>query len=116
VSTDRAFVMRGTIAIPIGHAVECFILSRDIGTFSKDIKAYPDEPLLRDLQTGIYYGRPWHLAPGELKPQSIPRTTDPAEGVAVVERFAGRVKVCIVTTDGDHAQTTLVIDMGPTLT
>ena len=119
-STDRTFTMLGAMPIPVGHPVECFILARDNGIFKKDIAAVPDEPLVRDLETGIYYGRLWQFAPGISAPTGTPRTTDPAPDVAVVERFTGRVKACLVLTAGatqhQHAETTLVIDIGPTLT
>lgn len=119
-STDRTITMLGAIAIPVGHPVECFILSRDRGIFSKDIGPVPSEPLVRDLQTGIYYGRHWHFSPGAGTAVGTPRTSDPAKDVGIAERFTGRVKMCLVMTDGitqhQHAETTLVIDTGPTLT
>jgi hypothetical protein len=120
VSADRVLTMLGAIAIPIGHPVECFVLSRDLGVFQKDVQPVPSEPLVRDLQTGVYYGRHWHFSPGPGAATGTPRTSDPAEGVGVVERFTGRVKACLVSTDGvtqhQHAETTLVIDTGPVLT
>lgn len=119
-SQDRTFTMLGAMPIPVGHRVECFILCRDAGIFTKDIQPVLDEPLVRDLETGIYYGRLWQFAPGIIASTGTPRTSDPAPDVTVAARFTGRVKACLVLTAGvtqhQHAETTLVIDVGPALT
>lgn len=117
--SERTFVMLGVVAIPVGNQVECFVLTRDNGVFTKDIAPVPNEPLVRDLQTGIYYGRLWHLAPGTAPRMQTPHTADPAPGVGVAERFTGRVKACFVLSEGatqhQHTETTLVIETGPNL-
>lgn len=115
--SQRVFVLLGAMPIPVGHRVEVYILSRDVGVFGTDIQPQPDEPLVRDLETGVYYGRTWQMKPLTHGALSItaPRSSEPADGVAVVETMQGRVAACLVLSDGVHdkqaAQTTLAIEL-----
>ena len=113
----HTFVLLGSMPIPVGHRVQVHILSRDMGVFSKDIQAQLKEPLVRDLDTGIYYGRLWHCRP--TVPSAIgfdePRSPQPADGVAIAETFDGRIVECVVLSenflDKQGTQTTLVVDI-----
>lgn len=115
----RTFVLLGAMPIPVGHRVEVYILTRDTGVFSTHVEAVPDEPLVRDVDTGIYYGRTWQfrVADGSTALSSITkaRTSEPAEHVTVAEKLEGRIAECRVLSDGLHdkqaAATTLVVEV-----
>lgn len=115
--TTRSFVMLGAMPIPVGHRVEVYILTRDVGVFGTDIQVQGDEPLVRDLDTGIYYGRTWQLKTAVPTPATFraPRVGQPADGVGIVEKLEGRITECLVLSDGLHdkqaAVTTLVVDL-----
>lgn len=114
--SQRAFALLGGIAIPVGHRVEVLVLTRDVGVFSKDIRPDPAEPLVRDLDTGVYYGRHWQFRMAEPSMRTLTvRLPQPPDDVVVAERVVGRVVTCIVWTDGQtekfHAATTLVVEL-----
>jgi hypothetical protein len=118
----RTFVLLGAMPIPVGHRVEVYILTKDTGVFSTNIEPVPDEPLVRDVDTGIYYGRTWQfrVAEGNATMGSItlPRTHQPGEHVSVAEKLEGRVAECRVLSEGIHdkqcAATTVVVDVTET--
>ncbi|MFO0682586.1 MAG: hypothetical protein U0234_11070 [Sandaracinus sp.] len=116
--STRSIGLFGCVAIPVGHRVEVYVLTRDQGIFSTDVRPDPREPLVRDLDTGVYYGRGWHFGTvGDGVGTLAPRVPHPPKGVTVAERFSGRVTNCIVWTDGQtekyHAATTLEIELDP---
>lgn len=93
------------------------MLSRDVGVFGKDIQTQLKEPLVQDLDTGIYYGRLWHCrmaVPGTVQFDDA-RVPQPADGVAIVESYDGRVVQCLVLSDGfldkQGTQTSLVVEL-----
>jgi len=93
-------VLYGVVPIPLGHEIEVFYLSRDVGLFGKDIQVQLEEPMIHDLTTGIWYGRIWHFAPGNDAKVLTARSADPAPGVQVASSFRGVVRGCVVVTDG----------------
>lgn len=122
--STRTVTVFGAVAIPTGHRVEVYVLTRDLGILSRDIRPDPDEPLVRDLDTGVYYGRHWQFAEVEASPTRralSARRPEPPPGVAVAERFTGRVTTCVVWSDGmtqhQHTVTTLTVELeGSTVT
>lgn len=114
--SERTVTMLGAVPIPVGHQVECVLFARDVGVFSKDLQIQANEPLIQDLDTGVYYGREWHFArSGSGADYHQPRLPHaPAEAI-VAERFVGRVTRCIVWCHGitqhQHAGTTLVLEV-----
>ena len=91
--------MFGANPIPVGHRIEVFTLAKDIGVFGKDVQPQPDEPLVHDLTSGVWFGRTWHFASNGTD-LSEPRSATPGVGTQIVERFVGVVKECIVASYG----------------
>lgn len=86
----RTFHVRGVLAIPAGHRVEISIFALNVGAFRAKLEPQLHDPLIRDLSTGVVYGRTWHYAQQD--------TTDVAllpmavrGDLAVVERVVGEV-------------------------
>lgn len=110
--------MLGAMPIPIGHRVEIYTLSRDVGVFTTDVQPAPDEQLVQDLETGVFYGRTWHFqkAPYDgLLEYRAPRTDQPPAHVAVLDKVRGRILECRVLTEGQHRDqstfTTFVVEL-----
>lgn len=112
----RTVVLLGAMPIPVGHRVDVHVLARDVGVFGTDIQPVPDEPLVRDLDTGIWYGRAWHVAPGAGASIREARSPSPAAGVHVVEQYRAVVRACVVVSEGISREqavaTTLHLEIG----
>lgn len=114
---SRSFVLLGVGPIPVGHRVEVYILSRDVGVFGADVQPQPEEPLLRDVETGIHYGRTWHLErqDGEWPADGLTKPRTAKLAVPLAERIEGRVTACFVVSEGVHnhqaSATTVVVEI-----
>ena len=117
----QTFVLLGAMPIPFGHRVEVYLLSREGGFLQPGRQSRPSEPLVRDLETGVYYGRTWHFrarpTPGALNTVQRAHASEPAESVAIEQKLEGRVVECRVLSDGvadkQAATTTLVVAITP---
>ena len=107
-------VLLGAMPIPVGHQVEVFILSKDVAVIGTDIQPVPDEPMVHDLDTGVWYGRMWHVAPGPGAGIGQPRLPSLAPGVQVAQQFRAVVRQCVVVSEGyareQAVNTTLHLD------
>jgi hypothetical protein len=119
--SHRTFVLLGAMPIPVGHRVEVYLLSQEGGFLRPGRQPRPDEPLVRDLETGVDYGRTWHFravpTSGVLSSVRCAYGAEPAEGVAIEEKLEGCVVACRVLIDGiadkQAATTTLVVAISP---
>lgn len=106
----RTFVVYGQCPVPVGHRVEVTIFSRDEGLLRKQLTPQLHVPLVRDLDTGVAYGRAWHFARTWDGTDGLP--LEPRDDLVVHERIVGRVLACRVLFPemSEHREeTTLVV-------
>lgn len=113
---DRTFTIAGTVPIPVGHRVEVVVFERDVGTFVAEWQPAPQQPLVRDLDTGIVFGRPFHFTSDTMFGESDVAPLEPLATLRTFDRVVGRVLVCRVLEIESHGtwhQTTLVVAPDP---
>jgi hypothetical protein len=111
-ASDRTFVILGVVAVPVGHRVEVTVFTRDVGVVRVDLVPQPQEPLVRDLDTGVAYGRIFHFSHQEGVQPDVTLPLEARTDLEVAERVVGRVVACRVISGGRREawhQTTLVI-------
>ena len=92
-------VFPGTLPIPVGHRIHVFYLMRDVGLFGSKIELQEQEPLVHDLNTDIWFGSYWQLAPGD-GGHLTARDANPPADVTIGRSFRGTVRMCVVATFG----------------
>ncbi len=112
-ASDRTFLMHGSVAVPIGHRVEVSIYSKDEGTFTRRPVLRLDQPVVRDLDTGVVHSHWWHHIenppfPGDVVPLEL-------RDMPLADRMVGRVIACQIVFYGDETspRTTLVVRPEP---
>ncbi|UJR79702.1 hypothetical protein [Sandaracinus amylolyticus] len=111
-ASDRTFVLGGVIALPVGRRVEVTIFAREEGVFSVAKVPQSDEPLVRDLDTGVVYGRSWHFQDEQATRWNALISMSVRDDLEVAERVVGRVIACRVLSEGysdPWQQTTIVV-------
>jgi hypothetical protein len=75
--TDRVFGIQGAVPIPVGNTVEVLVFGLRTKVFGAALTPMEHDPLVRDVVTGVEYGRQWHFtddhdAPATMVPLERP--------------------------------------------
>lgn len=97
----RTFSYNISAPIPQGHRVEISIFARNV-LFGSGIDE--DEALVHDLETNIYYGKPWHLLDeGGFTSYDLQPSVDPA--LELVKQIKGTAVSAYVVYRGGKVST-----------
>jgi len=89
-ATDRFFSTAGIVAIPTGHRVEVTVFA--LKGFWGAPKPRPYDPLIKNLETGVVYGRTWHFTDENPSADQVP--FEVRRDLVVAELVVGRVRAC----------------------
>jgi hypothetical protein len=90
---DRLFHVQGVLPIAVGSFLEVTVFGLRTNVFGPPkIEPQPDRALVRDLNTGVVYGRTWHFRNDQTEKVDDALPFEPRADLLVVERVRGRVR------------------------